>query len=160
MCLPVSPNPHKMTTKRKYRNYTNEDIIFHAGQVKSMAGLLRALGLKGGGNHLNMRRKLQQLKVDTSHWTGQLWSKGEQLKDYSNYTRSRSLKKHLIKDKGNVCECCKLDTWLGSPITIELDHIDGDRTNNNLSNLRLLCPNCHSFTPTWKNRKRKEIEGC
>lgn len=52
-----------------------------------------------------------------------------------------------------VCESCKLREWLGEPIPLELHHLDGDRENNKLSNLVLLCPNCHSFTPNYRWRK-------
>lgn len=51
---------------------------------------------------------------------------------------------------------CKLHKWLNFPITLEVHHIDGDRTNNNEENLQLLCPNCHSYTDNWRNRKRVE----
>ena len=41
---------------------------------------------------------------------------------------------------------------MGSKIALELEHVDGDNTNNDLSNLKFLCPNCHSMTPTWRGR--------
>lgn len=143
-------------TLRKYRNYTNEDIINNAKEVKSLAALLRSLNLKeAGGNFNSIKRKLQILNIDTSHWTGQGWNYNEQLKDWSKYTSSVHIKKHLIKLRGHTCEICSLSTWQGKEITIELDHIDGNHTNNELFNLRLLCPNCHSQTTTWKGRKNK-----
>jgi 5-methylcytosine-specific restriction endonuclease McrA len=52
------------------------------------------------------------------------------------------------------CAVCKNSTWMDKPIHLELDHIDGNSTNNNLTNLRLICPNCHSQTPTYKNRNK------
>lgn len=60
------------------------------------------------------------------------------------------LKQKLLKDglKKYQCEVCGGKEWMGKPIPIELDHIDGDRYNNELSNLRILCPNCHSQTDT------------
>lgn len=132
----------------------DQDIIENAAKVTSMAGLLRALGLKeAGGNYANMRRKLQKLGIDTSHWTGSAWSKDKQVKDWSDYTNVVSLKKHLILLRGNKCECCKLETWLDRSIVLEVHHINGDRTNNALENLQLLCPNCHSFTDNWRRRK-------
>lgn len=138
-----------------YRNYTDEDICRKAQEVHSLAGLLRALGLAPrGGNYDNMRRKLQTLNISTDHWTGQAWNKNQQLKDWKNYVRSSNVKKHLIKLRNHKCESCQLTNWQGQSIMLELDHIDGDRLNNNLENLRLLCPNCHSQTPTWRNRKR------
>ena len=45
---------------------------------------------------------------------------------------------------------CGIDTWQGFAIILELDHIDGNSENNGEQNLRCLCPNCHSQTPTYK----------
>ena len=135
----------------KYREYTDEDIIEKSKEVTSIAQLLKALNLKmAGGNYANIKRNLQRLKIDTSHWTGKSWNKDKQLKDWSQYTRIAPIRKHLINTRGNTCECCGLSTWLNNPITLEVHHINGDRTNNNLDNLQLLCPNCHSFTTTWR----------
>jgi|APSaa5957512622_1039677.scaffolds.fasta_scaffold162348_1 hypothetical protein len=61
------------------------------------------------------------------------------------------LKLKLLKEgiKENECEECGHDTWNGKPIPIEMDHVDGNRFNNNLSNLRMLCCNCHAQTETY-----------
>ena len=139
---------------RIYRNYTDTDIIRLSNEVTCLAALLRALGLKAvGGNYNSMKRKLQKLNIDTSHWTGSAWSKDQQLKDWSDYTRIANLKPHLIKERGHSCQQCNLTEWLQKPITLEVEHIDGDNTNNNLDNLLLLCPNCHSQTKTWRRPK-------
>lgn len=139
---------------RKYREYTDNDIIKYAKEVYSLAGLLRKLNLKPcGGNYSNIKRKIQLLSIETSHWTGQGWNKDQQLKDWSQYTRVEQLKKHLIKEKGHRCEMCGNIEWLGNPIILEVHHIDGNRTNNSLDNLQLLCPNCHSTTPNWRKQK-------
>lgn len=65
-----------------------------------------------------------------------------------------TLKKYLMSKGQTGCASCKLEQWLGEPITLELDHIDGDASNNLPPNLRLICPNCHSTTPSWKGRNR------
>ena len=142
------------TIMRSYREYTDEDVRRCASEVKSIASLLKKLGLKPtGGNYANMYRTLQKLEVDVSHFTGKLWSKGEQLKNWGDYSRASILKPHLIKLRGNQCEECKNTHWLDRPIKLEIHHIDGDRTNNNKTNLLLLCPNCHSYTDTWRKQK-------
>lgn len=61
-------------------------------------------------------------------------------------------KRILIKERGYQCECCKLIEWLGHKIPLHEDHIDGNHFNHCKNNLRLLCPNCHALTPTWKGR--------
>lgn len=120
-----------------------------------MSALLVLLGLKPhGSNFKTIKKKIAKLNVDCSHWTGQLWSKGESLKDWADYKINSSIKRNLLKVRGNICENCKLETWLGNPIPIEMHHIDGKITNNELSNLQLLCPNCHSFTPNFRNSKK------
>ncbi len=141
---------------RKYREYTDNDVIRVAAEVTSFAGFLRGLGLKqAGGNYAHARKTLQRLKVDTCHWTGQAWNKDKQLKDWSQYARAAKIKPHLIRVRGHKCECCNLSEWRDSPIGLEIHHVDGDRTNNELDNLQLLCGNCHHLTPNFRNRSRK-----
>jgi len=137
--------------KRNYRKYSDSDIIEFAKEVKSIAGLLRKLELKVvGANYVNIKKNLQRLKVNTDHWTGRAWNKDQQLKDYSDYTRSSRLKPHLIQERGHTCEDCGLSEWKEQPITLELHHLDGHRGNNVSENLLLLCPNCHSQTNNWR----------
>ena len=59
---------------------------------------------------------------------------------------------HGVKE--NKCEICGISDWRGQPLICELHHIDGNPHNNHLSNLIIVCPNCHSQTDTYKNRKR------
>lgn len=70
---------------------------------------------------------------------------------YGQKLNNTWLKKRLIKDKllAYVCSECEINKWNGKILVLQLDHIDGDRKNNVLSNLRLICPNCHSQTPTF-----------
>ena len=71
------------------------------------------------------------------------------------------IREELIKVRGHKCEKCGLTEWNNQPIPLEAHHIDGDKCNNTLENLELLCPNCHTLTSNYgtKNRKgvRKEI---
>lgn len=72
----------------------------------------------------------------------------------SIYKTDRSRKISLINSRGHRCESCNNSEWLGRPITLELDHIDGDHENNSEYNLKLLCPNCHSQTSTYKGKNK------
>lgn len=62
--------------------------------------------------------------------------------------------------KERVCEVCGNREWLGEPIPLELHHKDGDRKKNELDNLQLLCPNCHSLTDNygWKKHNTRKID--
>jgi hypothetical protein len=140
---------------RKYRQYTDQDVINSSKEVKSIAELLRKLNLKeAGGNYAHIKKTLQRLKINTDHWTGQGWSKGQQKKDWSQYSKVGHFKKHLIKKKSHKCENCDLTEWQKQPIVLEVHHEDGDRTNNDFSNLKLLCCNCHALTNNWRNKNK------
>ena len=71
------------------------------------------------------------------------------------YTSSSNLKNRLFKYKlkDKKCEVCGLEEWNGQPLAFELHHIDGNRLNNELSNLQILCPNCHSQTNNYAGKK-------
>ena len=72
---------------------------------------------------------------------------------------SHKLKLKLLREniKKQVCEKCKSEKWLGETIPLELHHINGNRFDNRISNLQLLCPNCHALTDNYSGRKTKEI---
>jgi len=139
---------------RKYREYSDEDIIKHSKEVNSIAQLLGKLNLKqAGGNFANMKRLLQKLNIKTDHWKGQAWNKGQQLKDWSKYKQTKHFRKHLLKERDFKCESCNRKTWNKKQIPLEIHHVDGDRTNNKLDNLKVLCCNCHATTETWRKPK-------
>ena len=58
--------------------------------------------------------------------------------------------------KERKCESCGLTEWKGEEIPLELHHIDGNHFNNDLDNLQLLCPNCHSFTDNFRGKRNKK----
>ena len=74
---------------------------------------------------------------------------------YPSY-QTYKLKIRLLKEgyKENRCDECGIEDWNGKPLTMELDHIDGDRTNHKEKNLRMLCPNCHAQTETYRAKNK------
>lgn len=79
---------------------------------------------------------------------------------FKNGTKSNrsTLKRYLVTNDllEYKCNICGIDNWNGKYLTLQLDHIDGDEYNNNLKNLRFLCPNCHSQEPTTCIGKKQE----
>jgi len=72
---------------------------------------------------------------------------------------SRNHKKRFVLENQNQkCLSCGNDEWLGHTMKFELDHINGDNRDNRRENLRCLCPNCHSFTDTWRKKKASVAE--
>ena len=69
------------------------------------------------------------------------------------------IKKHMVDIHGWKCVMCNNTEWLGAPIPLELDHIDGNAGDNRPQNLRLLCPNCHAQTPTHKAKNKGNGRG-
>lgn len=64
----------------------------------------------------------------------------------------RIKKRCLLEERGHKCEVCNTSIWLNRPIPIEIDHIDGNPENQAKENLRLICPNCHAQTSTYRGR--------
>jgi hypothetical protein len=71
----------------------------------------------------------------------------------------RGRRHFLIRERGHQCESCSNSEWLGIPIALELDHIDGNPDNNTAENLRLLCPNCHAQTEFYKGAAATKGKG-
>ncbi len=128
---------------------------------------LRKLGLNPyGGNHKHLLIRIRRLGLSTAHWKPNhrkttrraMRPLSEILIENSNYGSSNDLKGRLLAASllEYKCATCGINEWLGSNLRLHLDHTNGVNTDNRLNNLRLLCPNCHSQTPTYcRNRKRK-----
>jgi hypothetical protein len=151
----------------KLRKYTKEQLKKAVKDSFSLAQTLKTLGLVPcGGNYLVLKRAVAYFNLDTSHFTGQSWNKGKKTgarQPTENYLNNNicissfKLKKRLLNEKIFPFECsgCNRTKWLGQPIPLELDHINGNSLDNRLENLRLLCPNCHALTPTYRGKNIK-----
>lgn len=71
-----------------------------------------------------------------------------------NCKNQRSLKNAVVQIKGHKCEICENTEWMGKPVPLVLDHIDGRAANNVLNNLRLVCGNCDMQLPTYKSKNK------
>lgn len=148
--------------------YSIEDLRLAVENSQSFAQVLSKLGLRpAGGNYKYLKERLAKLGINYAHFTHNGWRVGqtfgpkrkleEYLTEEPRYRiKSVSIKKRLI-DEGILearCSNCLEDSWLGNPIPLELDHVNGVNTDNRLENLRLLCPNCHALTPTYRGKNR------
>ena len=112
--------------------------VYDSGQRKSMKEIYESLP-QATKDSMNWSKGKVLMSVEEVFVSGKEWG-SELLRKYL----------HHYNLKPYQCETCALTDWNKQHLTLELDHIDGIRTNNQLNNLRWLCPNCHSQTPTFR----------
>ena len=152
------------------RSWTDEELVDAVKTSFSVREVILKLNLiPAGGNYVQVKAGIVRLSLDNSHLKGQGWNKGktyhtrarqtlETLLVKGSIVQSYKLKKRLYEAglKRPQCEMCG---WAKlSPdgrIPLELDHMNGDRTDNRIENLRILCPNCHSLQPTHRGLNKK-----
>lgn len=153
---------------RTYTKYTKEVLDDAVKECASFAQLARVLGKAAVGSTItHLQKRCCRLGVDTSHFTGQAWRKGntapnrksaEDILVLNDPLSNRLERKYLhraLLDIGReyICELCgQLPEWNGKTLTLQVDHIDGRHYNNVRENLRFVCPNCHTQTETWGYR--------
>lgn len=152
------------------RSWTDNEFIEAVKSSLSYAQVIRKLQLKvAGSNYDTVKRKIEELGLDTSHMTGQGWNKGERftplkksmplseiLVIHSPFVNANHLKERLLKEgiKERKCEYCGNTEWMGKPIALELHHINAVKDDQRLENLVLLCPNCHALTDNYRGKNK------
>jgi hypothetical protein len=153
---------------RKYRKYTRELLEAAVQKCVSVSGVLRFLGVPlAGGTLSNVSRRIKQFGIDTSHFLGQGANCGPNhrgpRKLLSNEilvlrTEGRRQKAYILRrallESGRKYRCeiksCPIrQNWLGKPLTLHVDHQNGNWLDDRVDNLRFVCPNCHSQTENY-----------
>lgn len=155
----------------KKRSWTIEQLKNAVVNSTSYRKVLFLLNLKeAGGNYDQVKKYIKESGYDISHFKGKAWNKGlrgigkphipldEILVSSSTY-QSFKLKNRLFKSnlKDPHCELCGwAQQTSDGRMPLELDHVNGNRHDNRLENLRILCPNCHSLQSTHRGRNRSK----
>ncbi|MFE5767102.1 HNH endonuclease signature motif containing protein [Streptomyces sp. NPDC056485] len=156
--------------EREGVKWTREVLEEAVAASCNMYAVLHRLGLEPvGGHHAHISRKVKAFAIDTSHFTGP--TRTERMRDnrrrrtaeeilredcspHATRTPNSRLRRALLETGADECcaSCGIKAAWLGEPLPLEVDHIDGNWRNNRRENLRFLCPNCHSTTSTYRGR--------
>lgn len=152
------------------KSWKDEDFIEFVKTSNTLTEVSKKLGLSNfGANSKTIKKYIKILNLDTSHFLSKeaiLKSARAKINKMSDedlfsinsidrkYIKKRILTNNLIP---YVCQRCGINSWDGEKLSLHLDHINGVNNDNNISNLRFLCPNCHSLTESYCGKQLKKI---
>ncbi|MEK7585024.1 MAG: HNH endonuclease signature motif containing protein [Patescibacteria group bacterium] len=152
------------------RKWDKERLVALVKESTSVRQVIKGLGLiPAGGNYDQIKKYIEEFDLGTKHFKGKAWNKGlvglgkpfiplEKILVKNSTYQSFKLKKRLfmVGLKNPWCEECGwAEKTIDGYLPLELDHKNGNRRDNRLVNLRVLCPNCHSLKPTHRGRNKK-----
>lgn len=151
----------------KLNNITREEMKKVLSESKSMREVIVHFDLSpnGSGGYRNIKKKITDLglEIPKYNYYGDGYKKLRHpdenvFRENSDFAR-HNLKKRVIKENviPYICENCGNNgDWNGKKLSLHLDHKNGVCDDNRVENLRFLCPNCHSQTPTYGGKARKK----
>lgn len=147
--------------------YTEEALREAVKTSTSFRGVIRAIGgnPNSGGMNQHIRTKIDEFGLDTSHFLGL----GHRLGAVSSKRKPASVRLVKRTSGGRVkaavlrkcldeigreyaCEDCDISEWRGQPLTLQIDHVNGDSQDDRPENLKYRCPNCHTQTENWGSK--------
>ncbi|MFI0515200.1 hypothetical protein RKD19_005087 [Streptomyces canus] len=158
--------------EREGGRWTKEVLEAAVSASTNMREVLRLLGVEVvGGQHTHISRRIKAYGIDTSHFQvpplrgGALRRRTpdellvEQPADHARRIQSDRLRRAMTSmGVPERCAMCGIEAaWRGYPLPLEVDHIDGNWKDNRIENLRLLCPNCHSTTDSYRGRGKGRV---
>ena len=157
-----------MIRTSKVYSISDNDFKLLVSKSFSYSEVLRALNLnpRGGSSTDVLKQRIRELDCDISHFLVKTQTFGFQERtpindilvensSYANtsYLKKRILDEHLLEYKCQ--ECGNSGVWNNKKLKLHLDHINGVNNDHRIENLRFLCPNCHSQTPTYSGKNKK-----
>lgn len=167
----------RIVSRKAYSKLTKDQLQHYADKSKSVNNMLKLIkaelkiGSMSGSSWHAVCNLIEIYKIDVSHFLGKKANSGvehtggpEKITNQNISTYKRRASAYVLRRVLNEvqrpynCEGCgNSGIWCDKPLQLQVDHIDGDKTNNNVCNLRYMCPNCHVQTSTWGNKKRVDV---